>query len=96
MQKLKVDHNEDMYSMHNSDLSAHADDRKYCLLEERLKAMEGQGVLGMDIIDLGLVLELRVPPKFKVPDKYTGTTCQRRMLELITAKCLLILRTRGC
>lgn len=41
MQDLEVDHNEDMYSMHNSDISAHADDRKYRLLEERLKAVEG-------------------------------------------------------
>ncbi|XP_050890644.1 uncharacterized protein LOC127096065 [Lathyrus oleraceus] len=76
---MEVDHNEDMYSMHNSDLSAHADDRNYRQLEERLKAVEGQGVLGMDITDLGLILGVRVPPKFKVPifDKYTGTTCPK-------------------
>lgn len=79
VQEMEVDCNEDMYSMHNSDLSAHADDRKYRLLEERLKFVEGKGVLGMDIIDLGLVPGVRVPPKFKFPIfyKYTGTTCPK-------------------
>lgn len=68
-----------MYSMHNSDMSSHADDKKYRLLEERLKVVEGQGVLGMNITDLGLVTGVRVPPKFKVHvfDKYTSTTCQK-------------------
>ncbi|XP_058741044.1 uncharacterized protein LOC131613387 [Vicia villosa] len=47
-------------------------------LEERMRAMEGQG-LGMDISDLGLVPGVRVPPKFKVPDfeKYKGNTCPK-------------------
>ncbi|XP_058784300.1 uncharacterized protein LOC131659076 [Vicia villosa] len=47
-------------------------------LEERMRAMEGQG-LGMDINDLGLVPGVRVPPKFKVPDfeKYKGNTCPK-------------------
>ncbi|XP_050897211.1 uncharacterized protein LOC127104037 [Lathyrus oleraceus] len=79
VQELKVYRNEGMYSMHNSDLSAHADDRKHRLLEERLKAVEGQSVLGMDITDLGRVPGVKVPPKFKVSifDKYTGTTCPK-------------------
>ena len=65
--------------MHSADLGMPAEDRKYRMLEERLKAVEGQGVLGMDITDLGLVPGVRVPPKFKVPsfDKYTGATCPR-------------------
>lgn len=39
--------------------------------------VEGQGVLGIDVTDMGLVPGVRVPPKFKVPvfDKYVGTTC---------------------
>lgn len=45
VQEMEVDHNEDMYSMHNSDLSAYVDDRKYRMLEERLKVVEEQGVL---------------------------------------------------
>ena len=50
---------------------------KYRLLEERLKAVEGQGVLGMDANDLGLVSRVKVPPKFKPPtfEKYNGTSC---------------------
>ncbi|XP_050895306.1 uncharacterized protein LOC127101923 [Lathyrus oleraceus] len=61
------------------DISAHANDKKYRMLEERLKSVEGQGVLWMDITDPGLVPGVRVPPKFKVPvlDKYTGTTCPK-------------------
>lgn len=80
MQELEMDRNEDMYSMYNSDINAHANDRKYRLLEERLKSVEGQGVLGMDITNLELVLGVRVPPKFKVPvfGKYTGTTCPKK------------------
>ena len=46
------------------------------MLEERLKAVEGQGVLGMDVYDLGMVPGVRVPPKLKVHvlDKYNGIT----------------------
>lgn len=33
----------------------------------------------MDMMDLGLVLGVRIPPKFKVPifDKYIGATCAK-------------------
>ncbi|XP_050909007.1 uncharacterized protein LOC127122764 [Lathyrus oleraceus] len=74
-----MDHHEDMYSMNNSDLGFPAEDRKYRMLEEILKVVEGQGVLGMDINDLRLVPGVMVPPKFKVPilDKYNGTTCPK-------------------
>ena len=46
-------------------------------MEERLKAMEGQGVLGMDANDFGLVSGVKVPPKFKPPvfEKYNGSSC---------------------
>lgn len=79
LQELEVDRNEDMYSMHNSDLSSHVDDRKYRLLEERLKVVEGKCFLGMDITGLGLVPGVRVLPRFKVHvfDKYVGTTCPK-------------------
>ncbi|KAI5389319.1 hypothetical protein KIW84_074820 [Lathyrus oleraceus] len=48
-------------------------------LEERLKAVEGQNPLGVDVADLGLVPGVRVPPKFKVPifDKYNGSSCPK-------------------
>ena len=54
-------------------------ERKFQLFEERLRAMEGNGISGIDITDMGLVSGIRVPPKFKVPefDKYKGTTCPK-------------------
>lgn len=72
-------HNEDQYSMHESDVSVQGDDKKYRLLEERMKAVEGQGALGMDLTDLGLVPREKIPPKFKVLvfEKYNGTTCPK-------------------
>ena len=47
------------------------------MLEERLKVVEGKGVLGMDANDLGLVFRVKVPPKFKPPtfEKYNRTSC---------------------
>lgn len=76
VQELEMDRNEDMYSMHNSDLGFPPEDRKYRMLEERLKAVGGQVVLGMDVNNLELVPEVRVQPKFKVHilDKYNITT----------------------
>lgn len=80
--------NEDMYSMHNSDLGFPSEDKKYCMLEERLKAVEGQGVLGMDVNNLGLVLGVRVPPKFKVLvlDKYNNTFCSKTHMKAYYCK----------
>lgn len=77
--ELEVDCNEDMYSMHHRDIIVERDDRKLRLLEERLKVVEGQGALGMDLTDLGLVPGMKIPHKFKVPtfDKYTGLTCPK-------------------
>ena len=52
--------------------------RKLELIEECLKAMEGSDVYGMvDAYKMSLVLDLVLPPKFKVPtfDKYDGTKC---------------------
>lgn len=76
---MEMDHNKDMYSMHNSDLGFPIKDRKYHMLEERLKAVEVQGVWGMGVNNLGLVPGVRVPPKFKVHvlDKYNDTTCPK-------------------
>ena len=46
------------------------------MFEERLKAIEGMSLLGMDVADMGLVPGVRVPPKFKAPsfDKYNRNT----------------------
>ena len=52
--------------------------RKFELIEERLKAIEGSDVYGLvDARTMSLVPDLVLPPKFKVPtfDKYDGTRC---------------------
>lgn len=76
---LEPDYNDDIYSLHQSDVIVERDNRKLQSLEERLKAIEGQGALGMDLTDLGLVPGVRIPHKFKVPtfEKYTGLTCPK-------------------
>ncbi|XP_058722923.1 uncharacterized protein LOC131594738 [Vicia villosa] len=68
--------NFDQVSRHSAD-GAPEEAERYRLIEERLRAVEGKGVLGLDINDLGLVPGVRIPPKFKVPsfDKYNGATC---------------------
>lgn len=74
-----MDRNEDQYYMPEYEESVQGEDKKYRLLEERLKSVEGQGALGMDLTDLGLVPGVKVPPKFKVLvfEKYNGTTCPK-------------------
>ena len=52
--------------------------RELKLIEERIKAMEGFDVYGLvDAKKMSLVLDLVLPPKFKVPtfDKYNGMKC---------------------
>ena len=50
---------------------------KYELLEERLKAVEGINMGGVDASELSRVHGLIIPSKFKTPDfeKYNGTKC---------------------
>ncbi|EOY01013.1 Uncharacterized protein TCM_010930 [Theobroma cacao] len=52
--------------------------KKFDLFEERLRMVEGMGMYcSMDAIELCLVPDVVIPPKFKVPDfeKYDGTKC---------------------
>ena len=50
---------------------------KYELLEERLRAVEGINMGGVDASELSHVHGLIIPSKFKTPDfeKYNGTKC---------------------
>jgi len=51
---------------------------KLDLIEERLRVIEGiDDYLFADMVELCLVPDVVIPPKFKVPnfDKYKGTTC---------------------
>ncbi|MCI59123.1 gag-protease polyprotein, partial [Trifolium medium] len=42
--------------------------QKYEALEERLKAIEGFSAFGLDTLDMCLVPDVVMPPKFKTPD----------------------------
>ena len=63
--------------------------RKFELIEERLKAVEGSDVYGLvDARTMSLVPDLVLPPKFKVPtfDKYDGTKCPSAHLYMYCRK----------
>ena len=52
--------------------------RKLELIEERLRMVEGSDAYSLvDANKMSLVLDLVLPPKFKIPifDKYDGTKC---------------------
>src|SRR3954470_9080258 len=55
-----------------------------------MKAMEIQKVLGLDFNDLGLVSDIVIPPKFKVPvfAKYDGVSCPKLHLRSYVRKIL--------
>jgi hypothetical protein len=61
---------------------------KILALEERVKAMEGHSEFGLDALDMCLVSNVVLPPKFKVPDfeKYKGLTCPRNHLIMYCRK----------
>ena len=63
--------------------------RRYSLLDERLKVLEGDDIYGViDAIGLSLVLDLIIPSKFKVPifAKYGGTSCPKKHLTMYCKK----------
>jgi hypothetical protein len=71
------DDQEDQFTLLQEDFGiGHGVDPMFRRLEERLKVVEGQNALGVDVADLGLVPGVRVPPKFRVPvfDKYNGNS----------------------
>ncbi|KAK8704921.1 hypothetical protein V6N13_048533 [Hibiscus sabdariffa] len=75
-------------------------EEKFRYLEEKLRAIQGEGNQGNDASELSLVTDLVLPPKFKVPDfmKYDGATCPsahitmycRKMAAFIKEEKLLI------
>lgn len=54
-------------------------DRKFRMIEERFKAIEGPGTFGLDAVDMCLVLGVKISTKFKVPmfEQCRGTTCPK-------------------
>ena len=63
-------------------------DDKYKNLEDRLASMEVQRVPGLDFEELGLVVGIVIPPKFKVPifSKYDGLSCPKMHLRSYVRK----------
>ncbi|XP_027343037.1 uncharacterized protein LOC113855605 [Abrus precatorius] len=61
---------------------------KLQLLEDRLRAVEGNSYGIGDAVDLCLVPDLVIPPKFKAPefDKYRGITCPKSHLTMYYRK----------
>ena len=62
---------------------------KLDLIEERLRTVEGFSDYPFaDMTDLCLVLDIVIPPKFKVPDfdRYKGTTCPKNHLKMYCRK----------
>jgi len=58
-------------------------------MEERLRAIEGGGNYAFaDMVELCLVPDVVIPPKFKVADfdKYKGTTCPKNHLKMYCRK----------
>ena len=61
---------------------------QYKALEERFKVVEGYDAFDVDALEMGLVPDVVIPPKFKVPDfgKYKGLTCPRNHLRMYCRK----------
>jgi len=61
---------------------------KILALEERVEGMEGNNEFGFDALDMCLVSNVVIPPKFKIPDfkKYKGLTCPRNHLIMYCRK----------
>ncbi|CAL5193641.1 unnamed protein product [Lathyrus oleraceus] len=58
------------------------------VLEKRLKAIEGKDTIGLNALDMCLVSDLVLPPKFKVPEfeKYKGDGCPKHHLVMFCRK----------
>lgn len=63
-------------------------DNKYKALEERLNAIEGLNVFGVDALKMCLVPDVVIHPKFKTPkfEKYKGVSFPRNHLSMFVRK----------
>lgn len=54
-------------------------DKKFCIIEERFKAIEGPGTFELDVADMCLVPTVKILNKLKVPtsEQYKGVTCPK-------------------
>ncbi|CAL5199293.1 unnamed protein product [Lathyrus oleraceus] len=62
--------------------------KRCCVLEKRLKAIEGQDTLELNALDMGLASGLVMPAKFKAPEfeKYRGDGCPKHHLVMFCRK----------
>ncbi|XP_050916440.1 uncharacterized protein LOC127131570 [Lathyrus oleraceus] len=70
---------DDQYQDYYFNAEENITDEKFRMLEERLRVMENENVMGMDFNDMGLIPGLRIPKKFKVPEfiKYKANSCPK-------------------
>ncbi|XP_050902843.1 uncharacterized protein LOC127115307 [Lathyrus oleraceus] len=76
-------------SVHEAFGPAPADiERRFQMMEERFKAMQGPDTFGLDPADMCLVPDVKIPPKFKVPsfEKYQGITCPKTHIRAFCRK----------
>lgn len=43
-------------------------EKNFCVIEEKMKAIEGSSAFGLDAVDMCLVPGVKTPAKFKIPD----------------------------
>ncbi|XP_050890749.1 uncharacterized protein LOC127096189 [Lathyrus oleraceus] len=63
-------------------------ERRFQMVDERFKAMQGPDTFGLDAVDMCLVPDVKIPPKFKVPsfEKYQGVTCPKTHIRAFCRK----------
>ncbi|XP_050915049.1 uncharacterized protein LOC127130005 [Lathyrus oleraceus] len=62
--------------------------RRFRMMEDKLKAIEGPDTFGLDATYMCLVQGVKIPPKFKVPnfEKYQGITCPKTHIRAFCRK----------
>lgn len=62
--------------------------KRYHMLDERLKVLEGCDAFGLDALDMCLVSDVVIPPKFKISDfnKYKRVSCPKTHLTMYYQK----------
>lgn len=63
-------------------------DNKHNIVEERLRAIEGFNIFEVDVMEICLVLNMVIPPKFKMPklEKFKGVIFPRNHLRMFVKK----------
>lgn len=61
---------------------------KYKILEERLKVTEGFNIFGVEVMEMCLVPDMVIPPKFKSPEfeKYKSVSFTKNHLQIFVRK----------